>query len=151
MQMSFTLRLPRDALSVPLLRGVISASLRSIGVDRDCIADISVAITEACTNVIAHSMEGDEYEVTARIIDDICEIDVIDTGHGFDAEFLGRSDAPTTAESGRGIQLMRALVDRVAFESRPEAGMMVHLEKRLEFTPDSPMQPLLAGADNPVS
>ena len=64
---------------------------------------------------------------------------------------IGRSDAPTTAESGRGIQLMRALVDRVAFESRPEAGMIVHLEKRLEFTPDSPMRPLLAGVEMPTA
>lgn len=151
MQMSFTLQLPRDALSVPVLRGVITASMRSIGIERDCMADIAVAITEACTNVIAHSLEGDEYEVTARIIDAMCQIDVVDTGHGFDAEALGRTDAPSTAESGRGIQLMRALVDRVAFESRPEAGMIVHLEKRLTFTPESPMHPLLDASEAAAS
>jgi serine/threonine-protein kinase RsbW len=146
MQMSFTLDLPRDALSVPVMRGVITASLRSIGTETECISDIAVAITEACTNVIEHSLDGDAYEVTARVQDARCHIQVKDTGRGFDAESLGRKDALDTAEGGRGIQLMRALVDRVAFESRPEDGMVVHLEKQLGFTPDSPMHPLLTGA-----
>lgn len=146
MQMSFSLELPRDARSVPLMRGVITASLRSVGAEPDCISDIAVAITEACTNVIAHSIEGDEYEVIARVVDDLCQIEVKDTGHGFDAESLGRADALPTAESGRGIQLMRALVDRVAFVSRPEAGMIVNLEKRLELQPNSPMRQMLLAA-----
>lgn len=143
MQMSFSLELPRDVLSVPMMRGVISASLRSVGTDSECISDISVAITEACTNVIDHSADGDEYEVIARVIDDVCQIEVKDTGRGFDADSLGRSDALPTAESGRGIQLMRALVDRVAFQSVPEEGMIVHLEKRLHLVPESPMQQLM--------
>ncbi len=145
MLMSFTLQLPRDALSVPVMRGVLTASLNSVRVNRDCVNDIAIAITEACTNVLEHSADDDEYEVTARIHDDVCEIAVIDTGHGFDADSLGRGNADISAESGRGIQLMRALVDRVAFVSRPEAGTIVHLEKRLLLEADSPLRALGAG------
>jgi serine/threonine-protein kinase RsbW len=142
--MSFTLLLPRDAMSVPVLRGVLTASLRSIKIDADCIGDIAIAITEACTNVLEHSMEDDDYEVTARIRDHVCAIDVIDRGHGFDADSLGRAEAEPTAESGRGIQLMRALVDRVAFQNRPEHGTIVHLEKRIALADDSPLHALYA-------
>lgn len=142
MQMSFTLQLPRDALSVPVMRGVLTASLGSIRVDQGCISDIAIAITEACTNVLEHSLEDDEYEVTARINEKAAEITVTDTGHGFDAESLGRAEADVSAESGRGIQLMRALVDMVAFESQPESGTIVHLHKRLHLRDDSPLHAL---------
>jgi serine/threonine-protein kinase RsbW len=143
MKMSFTLQLPHDALSIPVMRGVLSASLRSVKIDDDCISDIAVALTEACTNVLEHSVDGDEYEVTALIDGWSCAIDVVDTGHGFDAESLGHAEADPTAESGRGIQLMRALVDRVAFVNRPERGTIVHLAKRLVLDDDSPLRQLM--------
>ena len=63
-----------------------------------------------------------------------CVIRVVDTGHGFDFASPGLGTAEITAEQGRGIQLMRALVDRVRFLSKPEEGTIVHLEKVLEFT-----------------
>jgi serine/threonine-protein kinase RsbW len=139
MQMSVTLQLPRDALSIPVMRGVLTASMRSIRVEQECIDDIAVAITEACTNVLELSLDDDKYEVTARITESCAEIAVIDTGHGFDADSLGHTPADSSAESGRGIQLMRALVDRVAFESRPASGTVVHLQKNLKLQPDSPL------------
>jgi serine/threonine-protein kinase RsbW len=71
--------------------------------------------------------------VEIELTDHRCEIRVIDTGHGFDFEVLGRSEAETTAEGGRGIQLMRALVDSIKFTSEPESGTVVHLVKDLEF------------------
>ena len=40
-------------------------------------------------------------------------------------------------DSGRGIVLMRLLVDRIAFESRPEDGTVVHLQKRLDLEEDA--------------
>lgn len=151
MQISVTLELPRDALSIPVMRGVLTSSLKTLRVERDCIDDIAVAITEACTNVLDHSVEGDEYEVTARVIDRDCQIDVIDTGHGFDGNSLGRTGADETAESGRGIQLMRALVDSVRFESRPEAGTIVRLIKRLALSDDSPLHALTDGGSQAKS
>jgi len=58
---------------------------------------------------------------------------VIDRGRGFDAERLGHAEADPSAEEGRGIQLIRALVDKVHFRSRAESGTIVHLEKELQY------------------
>ena len=140
MEIKFTLVLPRDALSVPVVRRVLNSSMRTLGVEDDCLTDIEVALTEACTNVLDHAALGDEYEVVAGLDDNGCVIDVVDTGRGFDADHLGHADAETSAEDGRGIQLMRALVDRVQFDSRPEKGMIVHLEKQLVYDDGSPLQ-----------
>lgn len=142
MEIKFTLQLPRDALSVPVVRRVLNSSMKTLGVSDDCLDDIEIALTEACTNVLDHAAQGDEYEVVAGLDDSMCVIEVVDTGRGFDADHLGHADAEPTAEEGRGIQLIRSLVDRVHFRSRPETGMIVHLEKELDFTDGSPLQRL---------
>ena len=65
--------------------------------------------------------------------DEIGRIRVIDVGHGFDSARL-RAGAPLPeAERGRGVGLMQALVDRVQFSTRPEAGTIVTLEKALTY------------------
>ena len=151
MEIKFTLQLPRDALSVPVVRRVLNSSMRTLGVAEDCLTDIELALTEACTNVLDHAAQGDEYEVVAGIDDARCVIEVIDTGRGFDANHLGHAEAEPTSEEGRGIQLIRALVDRVHFRSRPEAGMIVHLEKDLRFEEGSPLQRLSDRGDETVA
>ena len=142
MEIKFTLQLPRDALSVPVVRKVLQSSMRTLGVAEECLMDIELALTEACTNVLDHAAAGDEYQVVAGLDDNACVIEVVDAGRGFDADHLGHAEADPSAEEGRGIQLIRTLVDRVHFKSRPERGMVVHLEKQLEFADGSPLQRL---------
>ena len=151
MEIKFTLQLPRDALSVPVVRRVLNSSMRTLGVAESCLNDIGIALTEACTNVLDHAAAGDEYEVVAGLDDTVCVIEVIDTGRGFDADHFGHHDAEHSAEEGRGIQLMRSLVDRVQFRSRPEKGMIVHLEKELMYDDGSPLQRLAERGNDTVA
>jgi serine/threonine-protein kinase RsbW len=132
MRMAMSIMLPRDELSVPVARHLAAGAMAELGVDQSCAADIQVALTEACTNVILHSGPGDAYEVAVDVDDTSCVIRVIDRGTGFDVGPRA-AHADASAENGRGMGLMEALVDQVLFESRPEAGTVVHLEKALEF------------------
>ncbi len=145
MEIKLTLALPRDELSVPVARRVLKQAMDVLGVDREVTADIEVALTEACTNVLDHAVEADEYEVSAGIDGDVCVIEVVDRGAGFDASDLGLEEAEPSAEEGRGIQLMRALVDQVRFEQRAQVGTVVHLEKQLEWSDDSVIKALTEG------
>ncbi len=142
MDLVFTLCLPRERASVPIVRHLVQGSLERLGVDPECVADVEVAVTEACSNVLKHA-EGpeDEYEVGFEISDARCEIRVTDTGAGFDHESLGGSVHPS-AEGGRGIQLMRSLVDGVQFISEPQRGTVVHLVKELKLSDHSPLNRL---------
>lgn len=103
------------------------------------MGDVELAVTEACTNVLKHAAgTGDEYEVTVAVAEDNCVIRVIDSGIGFDHEAVDReASAGSGAESGRGVFLMAALVDDLRFNSKPEVGTVVHLEKKLELTEGS--------------
>ena len=131
MEIKLTLALPRDEYSVPVARRVLARSLDALGVAETVVADIELALTEACTNVLDHAGDTDEYEVSAGIDGTLCIIEVIDRGGGFDSATKGLVQADPSAEDGRGIQLMRALVDKVTFTSRPQDGTVVHLEKQL--------------------
>lgn len=142
MEIKLTLALPRDELSVPVVRRVLKASLHALGVEAAVVGDIEVALTEAVTNVLDHAPTGEEYEVSVGIDGNTCLIEICDRGGGFDADDLGHKNAEPTAEEGRGIQLMRALVDKVTFQNVPKVGTVVHLEKRLEWKADSAIRKL---------
>jgi serine/threonine-protein kinase RsbW len=142
MEIKLGLALPREELSVPVVRRVLKASLEALGVEREVVHDIGVALSEAVTNVLDHAAHGEEYEVSAGIDGDLCVIEIVDRGAGFDADGLGHEHAEPTAEEGRGIQLMRALVDKVTFTNVPTVGTVVHLEKRLEWTDRSAIKRL---------
>lgn len=138
MVISFSLSLPRDAASVPVVRRLCKNALDDLGVHHTCVSDIELAVTEACTNVLKHAHGTDDiYETTVEINDTDCTIRVIDAGEGFDASRSGSEEVLGFAESGRGIQLIRALVDSVEFISRAEEGTVVHLEKHLVLNPNS--------------
>jgi serine/threonine-protein kinase RsbW len=142
-KVTLSLQLPRDRLSVPVTRHLVSAALQEVGVIREDIDDVELALTEACANVIDHSGPGDAYEVAVTVAPSACHIRVVDLGHGFDHESLSTQMADLDAEHGRGVALMHALVDQVRFESQPEHGTVVHLVKHLHFDDDLPVRKLM--------
>jgi len=142
-RINLEIRLPRDTLSLPVVRHIAVCALDELGVVPTDVDDVALALTEACTNVVKHSGVDDEYALHLVVADDVCEISVIDTGRGFDPAALSLVEAPDSAEQGRGLALLYALVDKVRFESRPEAGTVVHLVKRLGVMGDGPLARLL--------
>ena len=139
MELDFGLTLPRDALSVPVVRHLCRSTLQRLGVEDACVHEIELALSEASTNVLVHAAgPEDQYEVRVKISDDVCKIDVVDTGAGIDLDALP-VEPPVGAESGRGIQLMRALVDELQFATKPHAGTAVQLTKALRLQPTSPL------------
>ena len=119
-----------------------------LGVSADCVAQIELAVTEACTNVLRHVEGTDaEYEVSVAVNEKQCDIRLVDTaGEIFDHANEGFSEAHPDAESGRGIFLMRAMVDELKFVSEPETGSVVHLVKKLELQEDSILRKLATAA-----
>lgn len=138
--------LPRDAISVPIIRHLVRYALDEVGVLEEISNDIELALTEACANVMDHAGPGDRYEVTVTVQAERCELRVVDLGHGFDHRTLAsapQDDSQLKAERGRGLGLMHALVDHIELVSEPEAGTLVRLVKRLAFNEHAPARRLL--------
>jgi serine/threonine-protein kinase RsbW len=123
--------------------------MRTLGVEATCIGEIELAVTEACTNVLKHVVGTDvQYEVSVEIDDRRCQIRISDGGGGdnsFDHSSHGYTEADADAESGRGIFLMRAMVDELSFHSVPNDGTIVHLVKHLELEEGSVLRTLAVG------
>lgn len=147
MKFVFVINLPRDASSIRFARKIVGSTMSQLGIDPDCVYDVEVAVTEACTNVLKHAQGArDDYEVELTVDPKRASIRIKDTGLGFDTSSLAdfHKAAPDlhldlTEEGGRGIMLMRALVDELEFTSRPEAGTIVHLTKTIVLSDDSPL------------
>ena len=135
MNVHFSVRLPTDAQSVPLVRGLLRQALTYLGVAETGIQEIVLALTEACANVVQHAGEHEEYQVDIAIDDEVCRISVLDHGEGFDVAALETDQPRSPLDGGRGLLLMRALVDRLDFVQDADGRHRVTLEKSLNTSP----------------
>ena len=129
MRVSVRLNLPREVDSVPAVRRLLRCALSALNIDRDSGADLEIALTEACANVIKHATGADKFEVRLDVAEDHCEIDVLDNGAGFDAARADGGSPATGSEHGRGLFLIRALAENVRMHSAPRTGSLIHFEK----------------------
>jgi serine/threonine-protein kinase RsbW len=149
LKVRFCLVFERELLSVPVMRQVLGDTLRGIGLNEDSVADILLAATEACTNVVLHAgQSAPAYSVAATVDSAACRVEVTDTGQGCRRTRRGRErhgtvdrgtgdhgagDHGNLAESGRGFAIMRACVDDVILRSAPGWGTEVVLDKRIRW------------------
>lgn len=142
MQVRLGFTMPCDARSVSLVRAACRDALLALGVRGSCIEDIQLAVGEACANVMQHADTTQDYDVTFTVEGSACVVEVVDRGRGFDGQPTKSHEAGPVephAENGRGMQLMRAFVDLVWFESAPDCGTSVHLVKSLQFETNAPL------------
>jgi serine/threonine-protein kinase RsbW len=150
MEINMTLHLPRDAASVPVSRQVLDSCLETLGVTPDTRADIALALSEACANVIQHAGPGEKYEVQVSAMDCRCVIEVVNTS-GTDggpvrvgAIAVTSDPVPEFAEHGRGLKIIDAVADNLQLTGNDCQGTVVHFEKTLEWLPGAPGQHLIS-------
>jgi serine/threonine-protein kinase RsbW len=143
-EIKLVLYLPREAVSVPVTRQVLDSCLQTLGVTPDTRADIALALGEACANVIQHAGPGEEYEVQVSARNRRCTIEVVNSGSR-DIEPVAVADdpVPATAERGRGLKIINAVVDNLQLTRNDRQGTTVHFEKTLELLPGAAGQQLL--------
>lgn len=149
MKLEFAVCLPRDAQTAGLVRAVVTSALVSFGMTPGCVDDVRLALGEACTNVIEHAAADDEYEVRLEVDETRCAISVRNTGVGFDATALAGVMADVDSPRGRGVAIMRAVMDSVEFSSEPETGTIVHLVKTLSLDSHAAVSRLRRPAEPP--
>ena len=98
-----------------------------------------VAISEAMTNAIIHAHGGDsskQIRITVELNDEGLTAAVADQGRGTPPDSVDRCDpvGSPEAEGGRGLGLIRRLMDEVWFESGPGGGTVVWMVKKLEHS-----------------
>jgi anti-sigma regulatory factor (Ser/Thr protein kinase) len=144
-RVSLSLQLPRDHISIALLRHLVRVLLAEVGAVDEDRRDVELAVSEAAANVVDHSGGEDTYEVAVTLGPELAELRVVDLGRGFDHANFSLEGA-LDDERGRGLLLINALVDNVGFDSAPEQGTVVHLVKRLHFDDTNPSRRMMLAA-----
>lgn len=104
------------------------------GLGESEVDDLAIAVTEAVTNAIAHGNKGEitkNVTITLEITRSFVSAEIRDEGNGFDPEMIRD---PLNAEnllndSGRGILIMRELMDEVKIEPS-KSGTLISLKKK---------------------
>ena len=119
-----------------LARLALAGVARALPLDEEAVADLKLAVTEACTNVIQHAYGGDagtgEIVVRYTVERGMVAVEVEDTGSGFEL------DVPQAASDrnggGNGLMIIRVLTDELSVSSAG-TGTRVAFVKR--FSPES--------------
>ncbi len=126
------LKLPARAENVAVVRHAFGGLAEALSVDEQTLADIKLAITEACTNVVIHAYEDGEHgslEVDASIDDRHLTVVIRDHGRGI----VPRPDSPGL---GLGLPLIATLAESLELgkddEDRTEVRMTFALDESSE-------------------
>jgi serine/threonine-protein kinase RsbW len=125
------LTIPAKAEYVSLCRLALSGLARVQPFEDETLADLKLAITEAASNSVRHAYSGGGgvVEVVFRLDGERLEVEVVDTGAGFDPEPRdGNGDE--LSEGGLGIAIIRAIADEFELSSDPR-GSRLRFAKRL--------------------
>ncbi len=113
----------------------VARALDDYAGDREALAyHLNLVLTEAMVNAIEHTPPTDNSQtvrVCIYIADKDLRIHVHDHGQGFDLEAVPAPDFEQLDERGRGIFLIRNLMDAVDYR-RTECGNVLEMHKRLE-------------------
>ena len=125
------LTIPAKAEYVSLCRLALAGLARVQAFGEETLADLKLAITEAASNSVRHAYAdaGGVVEVVYRLDPRRLEVEVADTGAGFDLEPRdGNGDE--LSEGGLGIAIIRAIADEFELSSGDD-GSRLRFAKRL--------------------
>lgn len=102
--------------------------------DREALAfQLNLVLTEAVCNAIEHGLSDDSRNTLRVCIDieeDILSVRVHDSGAGFTLEDFVVPDPGGLEEGGRGLFLIRELMDSVSYR-RTSSGNVLEMRKKL--------------------
>jgi serine/threonine-protein kinase RsbW len=133
------LSFPAKADYLLLARLALSGVVRSLPIGPELLADLKLAVTEACGNAVRHAYGAGEGSVGVAFVvaDDRLEMIVEDAGSGLDLPvdtLTAEQEIPAEpVEGGMGMAIIRAIVDELDVRDGVDGrGTVVHMTKYLE-------------------
>src|SRR5262245_12353173 len=123
-----SLTIPAEPRWLALCRLVLSGLCRLGPVDDEALADLKLAVTEACSNSVRHAYSGNgaaglvsvRYELSSRAV----RVEIADAGEGFRFDRpvpeFGPQPDEELREDEMGLAIIHALVDEVDIGAGPE-------------------------------
>ena len=131
------LEVPVSAQFLHVVAGFMKASAELAGFDEESVEAIEIACLEAVENVIDHSgLAGvGKLRIQTGLSGDLFHVEIRDRGVPWPNEVItgkvGHEMPPIESPRGRGIAMMRALMDEVVPSLAPDGEKVLRLTKRL--------------------
>ena len=117
-----------------LARLALSGLARDLPVGDEVLADLKLAVTEACGNAVRHAYADGAGDVLVSYVVSDGELEMIveDQGSGFEASEVVEHQPPAPMEGGMGMSIIRAVVDELDVQPGADGrGTVVRMTKRL--------------------
>ncbi len=134
----WTLTFPSDLRQVVLARAFLEAVCEVCGLDRATTDAVVLAAHEAINNVIRHAHHDKpeaQLQIHCSLGADGLEIQLLDEGAPFDLSAVPHLDPAEMRVGGRGVFLMRKLMDELSCQPRGEGGNTLRMFKRCPGVP----------------
>jgi serine/threonine-protein kinase RsbW len=138
MNETITMRFPSSYQWLNMIDLICGEVTIEMGFSPSALNEISISVIEACTNALEHgnkSAKGTSVKAVFHRNPDQLIVEVFDTGEGFDfTDYLQHIPDPSDIHNhrGRGIYIMKEMMDSLGFEKLPDRGMKVTLIKYVE-------------------
>jgi serine/threonine-protein kinase RsbW len=135
MQLEYVLELPNDLRAIEHSVNYLTDKAREVGFDNDRLRlNFRVGLTEALANAMLYGNSRDPQKsvrVVACLTSHEIRVQVTDEGRGFDPDTVLDPTLPANRfrPGGRGIFLIRQLMDRVEFNDRGNSITMILLSR----------------------
>lgn len=130
-----TLTLPSDLALLPVVRSFVEEVCRTGGLARATTDAIVLATNEATSNVIRHAHRNRPdviLHVQCTLLEGGVEVALLDQGEPFNVAQVPNLDPSEMRIGGRGVFLMRALMDEVVCCPRETGGNTLRMFKRCD-------------------
>jgi serine/threonine-protein kinase RsbW len=121
------LALANDLKLLPMARAFVAAGCRAAGLDSKATEAVVLATHEAASNVLRHAyrhLPDAKLQLECRLAEDRIEIILLDEAKPFDIALIPRLDPSALRIGGRGIFLMRSLMDEVRCDQRSQGNRL---------------------------
>jgi anti-sigma regulatory factor (Ser/Thr protein kinase) len=129
-----TLTLASDLAQLPVARRFVERFCEAGGLDACVTRAIVLATNEAISNVIRHAhghLSDARLQIECRLHPDRLEIQIRDEGKPFDVTAVPHLDPGEVRIGGRGVFLMRTLMDEISCKPLGASGNLLRMVKHL--------------------
>lgn len=117
------LTIPAKPEYITLSRLALAGLARVRPFPDETLADLKLALTEACSNSVRHAYDDGEghVDISFELREDRLIVEVADDGMGFEPESAGTSaESEELSEGGLGISIIRSIADEVDIDGGAE-------------------------------
>ena len=134
----WNLTIASDLRLLPLVRAFIEGACQAAGCDARTTDAVVMATDEAVNNVMRHAHRGHPeatLQIQCFLHPDSIEVRLLDEGAPFDLAAVPHLDPSELRIGGRGVFLMRSLMDELSCQPRGAHGNTLRMVKRRTIPP----------------